>query len=102
LTSLVDEKYYEVIESSGVAEKALIKARDRIFREFLDRMQPTPASKKLDVGVSDVISDAANVLERSYPFPEKVTACGVGSASSSSVNIRALPIDASNRTRGCP
>lgn len=41
-------------------------------------MQPTPSSRILDVGVSDVISDAANVLERSYPFPEKVTACGVG------------------------
>ena len=78
MTSLVDEKYYEVIKSGGVAESALIKARDQIFKDFIDRMQPTPLSRILDVGVSDVISDAANVLERSYQFPEKVTACGVG------------------------
>jgi hypothetical protein len=76
MTSLVDEKYYEVIKSGGVAERALIKARDQIFKDFIDRMQPTPLSRILDVCVSDVISDAANVLERSYQFPEKVTACG--------------------------
>jgi hypothetical protein len=78
MTSLVDEKYYEVIKPGGVAESALIKVRDRIFKDFVDRMQPTPLSRILDVGVSDVISDAANVLERSYQFPQKVTACGVG------------------------
>lgn len=78
VTLLVDEKYYEVIESGGVAERALIKARDQIFQDFIDRMQPTSASRVLDVGVSDVLSNAANVLERNYQFPEKVTACGVG------------------------
>ena len=78
MTLLVDEKYYEVIGTGGVAERALIKARELIFKDFIDLMQPTSSSRILDVGVSDVISDAANVLERNYQFPENVTACGVG------------------------
>jgi len=42
------------------------------------RMRPTPADQILDVGVSDVINDGANVLERSYPYPNNITACGLG------------------------
>ena len=32
----------------------------------------------LDVGVSDVVNDAANMLERKYPHPERITAAGLG------------------------
>ena len=34
----------------------------------------------LDAGVSDVVSDAANLLERLYPYPERITAAGIGAA----------------------
>jgi len=41
-------------------------------------MRPSPSDEILDVGVSDVINDGANVLERSYQHQEKITACGLG------------------------
>ena len=74
----VDDVYYESIKPSGLSERLLVRARDRIFRDFMDRMRPTAESRILDVGVSDVISDGANVLERLYPHPAQITACGLG------------------------
>ena len=32
----------------------------------------------LDIGVSDVVTDAANVLERCYPYPKDIVAAGLG------------------------
>jgi hypothetical protein len=39
---------------------------------------PRPRDAVLDVGVSDVVNDAANVLERRYGRPERITAVGLG------------------------
>lgn len=39
---------------------------------------PSPSSTILDFGASDVVGDAANVLERTYPHPENITAVGLG------------------------
>jgi hypothetical protein len=74
----VDEKYYEVAPPDSVAERLVISARARIFRDFMSRMCPKPSERILDVGVSDVVSGAANVLERSYPYQRNITACGIG------------------------
>ncbi len=41
-------------------------------------MRPTTTDKILDIGVSDVITDGANVLEESYELPKNITACGLG------------------------
>jgi hypothetical protein len=41
-------------------------------------MQPGPSELILDVGVSDVIGNGANVLERRYPEQQNITACGLG------------------------
>jgi len=76
---LVDERYYREIEPGGLTEQLLVTARARIFRDFVSRMRPTAADRILDVGVSDVISDGANVLERSYALQHNITACGLGS-----------------------
>jgi hypothetical protein len=40
---------------------------------------PTPSDQILDVGVSDVVTDSANVLERRYSPQEQITAVGLGS-----------------------
>ena len=56
----------------------MIAARDRIFGDFVSRMRPAASDEILDVGVSDVINDGANVLERSYTHQQKITACGLG------------------------
>jgi Methyltransferase domain len=76
--SVIDEEYYQVVPSGSVAEKLFLAARDRIFRDFVSRMRPSPSDEILDIGVSDVINDAANVLERSYQHQQKITACGLG------------------------
>ena len=34
----------------------------------------------LDVGVSDIVSEAANLVERKYPYPDRITAAGLGAA----------------------
>ncbi|MGY4472221.1 hypothetical protein ACVWWK_007930 [Bradyrhizobium sp. LB9.1b] len=58
----VDQQYYREVASGSTAEKLLIAARDRIFRDFIAQMQPSASDEILDVGVSDVINDGANVL----------------------------------------
>jgi hypothetical protein len=78
--SLKDTKYYEAIPPRSVAERLLITARDRIYADFIREMRPAPTDRILDVGISDVLNDAANVLERKYPYPEQITACGIGDA----------------------
>jgi hypothetical protein len=78
MSDLVDQKYYQVVPPKSVAERLLIAARDRIFRDFMARMRPAPADRILDVGISDVVNDGANVIERTYPYQHNITACGLG------------------------
>lgn len=78
MSNLVDRKYYQQATTESFAERLLIAARDRIYRDFIDRMKPKSSDRILDVGVSDVINDGANVLERRYPRQRNITACGLG------------------------
>lgn len=77
-TELVDEKYYQAVEPQSTAERLLIAARKRIYRDFLRYCRPKSTQTVLDIGVSDVINDAANMLERRYPYPDRITAVGLG------------------------
>jgi ubiquinone/menaquinone biosynthesis C-methylase UbiE len=74
----VDGKFYEVAAPRSLGEKLLIAARDRIYRDFLELCTPRHGDAILDVGVSDVVTEGANVLERCYPYPEDITALGLG------------------------
>lgn len=76
----VDERYYEVVKPGSLSERLLVTARDRIYADFLASCAPGPEESILDVGVSDVLNDGANVLERLYPYPGRITACGLGEA----------------------
>jgi hypothetical protein len=76
----VDEKYYQAVAPQSLSERLMVLARDRIYADFLRCCRPTAADTILDVGVSDVVNDAANMLERKYPHPERVTAAGLGTA----------------------
>jgi hypothetical protein len=80
MSTVVDEKYYQAVPDGSLAKRVLGLARDRIYADFLATMQPKPTDKILDVGVSDVVSDDANVVERKYPYPDRITACGLGDA----------------------
>ena len=75
---LVDEKYYQQTPEDSLAERMLILARDRIYSDFVERMQPRSSDRILDVGVSDVIGSGANVLERRYLDQQNITGCGLG------------------------
>lgn len=80
MAQVVDEKYYQVVSNGSLAQRTLARARDRIYDDFIATMQPKPTDRILDVGVSDVVTNEANVLERRYPHPENITACGLGDA----------------------
>ena len=77
-TEGVDKKYYQAIPSHSLSEKLAIAARDRIYDDFIRCCRPGPHDTILDVGVSDVVNDAANMLERKYPSPDRITAVGLG------------------------
>jgi hypothetical protein len=77
---MLDSKYYEVTPPRSFAERLMVRARDRIYDDFIRICRPSPDETILDVGVSDVTGDAANVLERRYRFPDRITAAGLGTA----------------------
>jgi hypothetical protein len=77
-SATVDNKYYEAALPGSLAERVSILARNRIYNDFLRLCRPMPKETILDLGVSDVTGDAANLLERRYPFPDRITAAGIG------------------------
>ncbi len=76
----VDSGYYEIVTPGSLAERLAIFARDRIYDDFIRLCRPRPEDTILDVGVSDVIGEAANMMERRYPYPQRLTAVELGTA----------------------
>ena len=72
-----DDRYYEVAQPGSLAEQLLVRARNRIYRDFLSTMRPAADFSILDVGVSTVVGEGANLLERLYPHPARITAVGL-------------------------
>ena len=77
---VVDEKYYQVAQPRTLADRLVVKARARIYRDFMRFCRPGQDDTILDVGVSDVVGEAPNLLERLYPYRDRITALGLGSA----------------------
>jgi hypothetical protein len=77
-TAPIDGQYYQAAPPRSLGERLMIAARDRIYDDFIRLCRPGAADTILDVGVSDVVNDGANMLERKYPFPHRVTAAGLG------------------------
>jgi hypothetical protein len=73
----LDSRCYEAAPPGSLAEKFAILARKRIFSDFMRLARPSPTDTILDVGVSDIFSGAANVIERCYSYPHNVTAAGL-------------------------
>lgn len=76
----VDGKYYQAARPRSLAERLVIRARFEIYSDFMRICGPSPADAILDVGVSDVVGESPNLLERMYPHRERITALGLGSA----------------------
>jgi len=49
-----------------------------MYADFILACEPDRQARILDVGVSDVINDGANILEQLYPHPDRITAAGLG------------------------
>jgi SAM-dependent methyltransferase len=79
-SDLLDQKYYHAVPHRSLSERVLIAARDRIYEDFVCQCRPSRSDAILDVGVSDLVNDAANVVERKYPYPDRITAAGLGAA----------------------
>lgn len=71
-----DQKYYTAIPPNSLGERLTIIARERMYDDFMRICSPTRESTVLDVGVADVEHDAANALERHYPYLDQLTAAG--------------------------
>jgi hypothetical protein len=56
----------------------IVKARQAMFKLFLDQVQPTSNSKIIDIGVSGEENDGANFLEQNYQWPHQITCAGIG------------------------
>ena len=78
----VDEKYYQAARPRSIAERLVVRARSGIYSDFIRICRPLAADSILDVGVSDVVGESPNLLERMYPHRERITALGLGSAES--------------------
>ena len=76
----VDSHYYEVANPNSVPERIAIVARNRISRNSTCIVAPRFSTMTLDVGISDVVGEAANVMERCYPYPENIVAVGLAQA----------------------
>jgi SAM-dependent methyltransferase len=78
MTDHRDTKYYQAVPPRSLGERLTIAARNRIYADFIRYCRPSENDTIIDVGVSDHINDAANMLERAYPHPERITAAGLG------------------------
>jgi hypothetical protein len=74
----VDDIYYEVAKPGSLSERVMIMARDAIYETFMRRHPLRAADSIVDVGVSDVITNGDNMIERKYPHPSAITAAGLG------------------------
>jgi len=78
--AVVDKKYYQAAPPNSFADRLIIMARARIYQDFLQLCRPGRQDTILDVGVSDVVGESPNLLERLYPHRDRITALGLGTA----------------------
>jgi len=74
----VDDRYYEVAKPNSLSERVMIAARDKMYNTFAALHDINGEDTILDVGVSDVITNGDNMIERKHPFPAVITAAGLG------------------------
>jgi hypothetical protein len=58
--------------------RLIVKARQEMYKLFLEKIQPNQDFKILDIGVSGEENDGANFLEQNYPWPNQITCAGIG------------------------
>ncbi len=78
VTGEVDGKYYEAARPGTLAQRLMVAARRRMYQDFLRLTAVGEHETILDIGVSDVMAEGANMLEVSDAHPERITAAGLG------------------------
>src|SRR5579862_5072587 len=72
-------------ERQGMSVATTVSAfnRTRKWNLFLSNFRPSPTTSVLDVGYTEQeFSPLDNFLEKNYPYPENITALGVGECTS--------------------
>ena len=66
---------------SGVATALALKAREKMYKIFIEKFKPAADTKILDVGVTcDYANASSNYFEQYYPFKEQITCVGTEDA----------------------
>jgi hypothetical protein len=74
----VDAIYYRDAGGLLGARDISARARATMYSLFVGEMQPTSATTILDWGVSDEEGPETNMLEKLYPWRERITCAGLG------------------------
>jgi hypothetical protein len=68
-----DGRYYRNTGSMNFARRISTIARRRVFDLFMQKMQPKPGDRILDIGTSDDTGVESNMLEQLYPHRANLT-----------------------------
>jgi hypothetical protein len=72
-----DSVYYRHSGGVPLASRLSFHVRHKMFRQFMDTIQPGAHTSVLDVGVtSDVRYRESNYFEQMYPYPQNITCVG--------------------------
>lgn len=65
------------ILESGIISGFIWRARIAMFKKFMYLASPSENTRLLDVGPSPAENKYENYIEKLYPFPHKITLCGI-------------------------
>jgi len=74
-----NQKYFQYFTFGlgRIIDKILYQKRREIFECFITEMSPTEKDTVLDIGVSDEDHPSSNLLEKLYPYTNRITAVGI-------------------------
>jgi len=74
--------YYQHTGGNKIATGIALKAREKMYKIFIKRFNPSAETKILDVGVTcDRDNASANYFEQFYPYKKQITCVGTEDAS---------------------
>ena len=73
-----DSQYYRHAGRLSPARWVSAWARSNVFELFMQQIVPRQDTTILDIGSSDEEGPETNMLEQLYPWPEQITAAGIG------------------------
>lgn len=62
---------------SSIISRLAYQTRQNIYEQFMHTMNPQPLDSIVDIGVTNEITPAGNVLEQLYPHRNQITCAGI-------------------------